>query len=137
MNQFQEYCVDVSDIPPNSNLTLMFIVSSSPTPTGDVLFGLNVDPTKQTMLYSSRSKVSFILGSVSSLPPPLELELENDLTEQIAQIHREQSAMKSRQVSFILLVVYSGIAAILLLSYVTHCAILNWFPRRSPAEARS
>lgn len=61
------------------------------------------------------------------------MELENDLKEQIAQIEAEESALKSRQVSFILLLIYSGLTGVLLLAYLTHIVILKWFQRRSPA----
>lgn len=65
MNEFQEYVVDIPEVPPNSNLTLLLVASGPANPNGDVVFGLNADPNKQTMLYSSRSNFRFIQGRLA------------------------------------------------------------------------
>ena len=58
LGEFQEYVLDIPEVPPNSNLTLLLVASGPPNPSGDVLFGLNADPSKQTVLYSSRSRLA-------------------------------------------------------------------------------
>jgi hypothetical protein len=57
MNQYQEYTISIPDVGPHSNLTLMLLTVGPTNPTGDVLFGLNTDPGKQSTLYSSRSSL--------------------------------------------------------------------------------